>query len=867
MARVSEVRTEGAARELLAVRGWSVARPPRGNVIFRSEYRDFPLLAEGLAGASKSGKGDGIPDFIVVDRASLRPLIVGETKAAGQDINKAAREAQGYADAMAEREHRVLAAGIAGDGEHEIAVRVLKRGPSKWLPIAYRDDPIQWLPTPEETDQLLADPTLFHLDPRVPSPEVLADRGDEINRILRESDIKDEYRPAVIAAFMLALAQTKGAISPDPEWVLQQVNAACARAFRKAGKDEIADSIRVNEANEKLAARGGRICRILRLLSVTNLTAAHDYLGQLYETFFRFTGGNTIGQYFTPRHVAAFIADLMEVSERDVVVDPACGTGGFLIASLYRMMGRRKLTNQQIGRLVAGHLYGFESEPITAALCVANMILRGDGKTGVYKGDCFTDERFPVGAASVVLGNPPFPHRGTGTPPEEFVNRGLEALEARGQLAMIVPTSLVATGEKAAAWRRRILARNTLVAAITLPDELFEPFATAYPTVVVLQKGVQHRPDKKVFFARISNDGLRLRKRVRVPIPGDQLPGCLDAFRQGTDEPGKWAWARLSGAEWTPAAYIESAPADETDIRREVEQLLRSEAAFHARFAGELSAFREKLASGELRATKHQAAEPELVDETEIGTLGRSFEIRYGQKALHNKSHLAAGPSLIISSSGENNGCYGFFDFENLTAPPFATVPSTGTIGHAFVQHWPCGVTDDCLLMFPRAGVPDEALYVAAAVVRLERWRFSYGRKATPDRIAGFKLPLSEPLLAWVRKRQAEVARLSGGIVRSFTSDERGRAEFMKLTERWKRDRSVTSSAARMANHPAYLRIIGMGPRAIPFLLEELRRGPDHWFVALHAITGEDPVPVDARGRLPQMADAWLAWGEKEGYI
>lgn len=866
MARTSEARAEAAARELLAIRGWSLARPPKGNVIWRNEYRDFPLLTEALAGASKSGYGDGIPDFIVVDRQSYRPLIVGETKATGREIGTAEDEASHYADAFARQEQRVLAAGIAGDGENDIAVRVLKRGVSDWRHIEYHDQPIQWLPTPDETDRLLADPTLFRLDPRVPSPEVLAERGDQLNRILRESDIKDEYRPAVIAAFMLALAETHGDISPHRDRVLQQVNAACAAAFRRAHKSEIAESLRVNEANGKLADRGGQICRILRLLNVTNLTAAHDYLGQLYEIFFRFTGGNTIGQYFTPRHVTSFITDLCEVSERDVVVDPACGTGGFLIAALYRMMGGRQMNRHQVSQLVAGRLYGFESEPITAALCVANMILRGDGTTGVFQGDCFTDSRFPFGRASVVLGNPPFAHRKTKHPPEDFVDQGLKALEQRGQLAMILPTSLVATKEKAE-WRRDTLRDNTLLAAITLPDELFQPFATAYPTVVLLQKGVPHRADRPVFFARVENDGLRLRKNVRVPIPGNQLPGCLDAYRMRTDQPGRWAWSRLDGAEWSPVAYIASAPADEAAIRREVELLLRSEAAFHARFANELSAFTAKLATGELQAQPYREdmETAELFNE-EAGTVGASFNIRYGQKSLHNKSHLAPGMSPVISSSGENNGCYGFFDFDALIEPPFATVPSTGSIGHAFVQHLPCGVSDDCLLLFPRIGVPHEALYVAAAVVRLERWRFSYGRKATPDRIAGFKLPLSEPLLDWIKKRRAEVARLSGDIVRSFTSDEEGRAKFQELAERWRRDRTVTSSAARMASHPAYLRIIGMGRRAIPFLLEELRERPDHWFVALHAITGEDPVPASARGRLAQMADAWLAWGEREGY-
>src|SRR5207253_651989 len=148
--------------------------------------------------------------------------------------------------------------------------------------------------------------------------------------------------------FMIGLWQSGGNVRTDPEHVLVDINAACRAAFQKAGKAEIAVGILVNEANAVLADRAVQIVYILRLLNVTTLTAAHDYLGQLYETFFRFTGKNTIGQVFTPRHITNFMADLCEVSQDDYLVDPTCGTGGFLIAGLYRMIGNRSLTQAQI---------------------------------------------------------------------------------------------------------------------------------------------------------------------------------------------------------------------------------------------------------------------------------------------------------------------------------------------------------------------------------------------------------------------------------------------------------------------------------------------------------------------------------------
>lgn len=89
---------------------------------------------------------------------------------------------------------------------------------------------------------------------------------------------------------------------------------------------------------------------------------------------------------------------------------------------------------------------------------------------------------------------------------------------------------------------------------------------------------------------------------------------------------------------------------------------------------------------------------------------------------------------------------------------------------------------------------------------------------------------------------------------------------FRKLVGDWRQQRGFTSSLTEMALTPAYQEIIGMGPTAIPFLLEELEREPDHWFWALRSITGVDPVAADSRGDLQAMTAAWLDWGNAQGF-
>jgi hypothetical protein len=92
------------------------------------------------------------------------------------------------------------------------------------------------------------------------------------------------------------------------------------------------------------------------------------------------------------------------------------------------------------------------------------------------------------------------------------------------------------------------------------------------------------------------------------------------------------------------------------------------------------------------------------------------------------------------------------------------------------------------------------------------------------------------------------------------------KARFCELAALWKKGRRATSFASALAMHPAYQHIIGMGPDVLPLILRELEKDSDHWFWALKAISGADPVLPESRGKMREMADAWLKWGREKGY-
>jgi hypothetical protein len=90
---------------------------------------------------------------------------------------------------------------------------------------------------------------------------------------------------------------------------------------------------------------------------------------------------------------------------------------------------------------------------------------------------------------------------------------------------------------------------------------------------------------------------------------------------------------------------------------------------------------------------------------------------------------------------------------------------------------------------------------------------------------------------------------------------------FRRLAAQWQAETEFQSSITRIAMHPAYQRIIGMGPVALPLILRDLEATQAPWFWALRAITGTDPVSEDDRGYIDRMVRAWTRWGIRQNII
>ena len=115
---------------------------------------------------------------------------------------------------------------------------------------------------------------------------------------------------------------------------------------------------------------------------------------------------------------------------------------------------------------------------------------------------------------------------------------------------------------------------------------------------------------------------------------------------------------------------------------------------------------------------------------------------------------------------------------------------------------------------------------------------------------------------------QKRIEELTRKLIAEERTVRKAREELFHTTRKeWLQQRPRGADVAGMVAHSSYQRIIEMGQDAVPLILQELQKRPDHWFPALHTITGANPVPEEAQGNLSKMTDAWLNWGRKNGYL
>ena len=266
-----------------------------------------------------------------------------------------------------------------------------------------------------------------------------------------------------------------------------------------------------------------------------------ERLGDAFEYLLSVMGAQgDAGQFRTPRHIIDFIVAVIDPKKHETVLDPACGTAGFLISSYKHILaanrdehGQSTLTPDDRGRL-PDNVMGYDISPDMVRLSLVNLYLHGFADPRIHEYDTLTSEERWSQHADVILANPPFMSPKGGIRPHNhfsvqskrsevlFVDYMAEHLTPAGRAGIIVPEGIIFQSQKAHTRLRHMLVEDSLVAVVSLPAGVFKPYSGVKTSILILDRALARRTDHIAFF-KVENDGFDLGDQRR-PIAKNDLP-------------------------------------------------------------------------------------------------------------------------------------------------------------------------------------------------------------------------------------------------------------------------------------------------------------------------------------------------------
>ncbi len=287
-----------------------------------------------------------------------------------------------------------------------------------------------------------------------------------------------------------------------------------------------------------------------------------ERLGDAFEYLLSVLGSQgDAGQFRTPRHIIDFMVEVVAPQKNEVVLDPACGTAGFLISSYKHILkantdatGHSTLTSEEKGRLAA-NFKGYDISPDMVRLSLVNLYLHGFIEPHIFEYDSLTSEERWNEYADVILANPPFMSPKGGIKPHKrfsiqakrsevlFVDYMAEHLTPTGRAGIIVPEGIIFQSQGAYKELRKMLVNNSLVAVISLPAGVFQPYSGVKTSILILDKSLAKKASTIAFF-KVESDGFGLGAQRRASLKNDlpqvqaELAAYLQALRSGQTTDG-----------------------------------------------------------------------------------------------------------------------------------------------------------------------------------------------------------------------------------------------------------------------------------------------------------------------------------------
>lgn len=580
---LNERKTEDLVEQALRAKGYYNGH---SDITVEKQRSDTPRVQKLLEKASKQGFGVGRPEFLI--RSARHPdfIIVIECKADTQKHASASRDKYAeyavdgallYASFLS-RDFDVLA--IAVSGQDSSILRV-----SHFFHLKGSNKAIDW-PAAQEIvtfddyyQAFISSDAKFRQD-----YDALIDYSRGLNNQLQAKKITEADRGFLVSGVLIALQNR----AFKQSFKLHSTAKQLATSLLKTINAEFEGAELPQDRREDLAQSFSFIAHCAALVSdldffvslidgidenINTFRRTHEYydiIGQFYVEFLRYANNDKgLGIVLTPPHIAELFAELADVNKNSIVFDNCCGTSGLLIAAMEKMISHAGPDKELQKKIKKSQLYGIEYQSKIYALAVSNMVLHGDGKTNIYRGNCFEDAAKVLARHKPTIGvlNPPYKNKTVRDDKEEleFVFNNLNSLDKGGKCVAIVPiTCATAPDGIIADWKKTLLEKHTLEAVLSMPIELFHNSKTTVVTcVMIFTAHRSHQKGKKTWFGYCRNDGfVKTKHRGRIDLD-HRWPGIkkkwVDAYVNREVIKGFSVMREVTFTdEWCAEAYLET---------------------------------------------------------------------------------------------------------------------------------------------------------------------------------------------------------------------------------------------------------------------------------------------------------------------
>lgn len=418
--------------------------------------------------------------------------------------------------------------------------------------------------------------------------EILKDAATLHEYLRTYGALKDQDKPLVVSGILLALDDkffkidsllgdentTDGQLIYDA--IQRRLQASNVGPDVKRDKlmsefSIIRTSAKLNEVDDKLGKTPLKFyAEFLKKNIFDNIkyySSSEDFIGRFYGEFMSYSGGDgqSLGIILTPRHICDLFCDLLNVQADDIVLDPCCGTAGFLVAAMHHMLAKAGTNTSERKKIKTQRLHGFELQSNMFAIAATNMILREDGNSNIRCEDFLKQNpaQVQLKGATVGMMNPPYSQGSKADPSQyelSFVEHLLDSLTKGARAAVIVPQSAMTGKTKdEQAFKESIMKHHTLEGVITCNTDTFYGVGTN-PVIAIFTAHEPHPAEKLCKFIDFRDDGFEVHAHIGL-VEGDSAKDkrqhLLDVWNEKADAPSKYCVKSTVSAEdeWLHSFY------------------------------------------------------------------------------------------------------------------------------------------------------------------------------------------------------------------------------------------------------------------------------------------------------------------------